>query len=199
MNKIASKEVVVISKEVAPVVKKAEVLSIKSDQDMLVATEFLSQLNKEKDRITAEKERITKPLEEALKVERSRWSPAEKILKTAIDLIRGKASVYQTALVLKREEEEAKIASRVGEGKGKLKEETASRKIDELAEVPKSTTTASGSLAFRTDFILEVVSMKDIPLEYMLVDESKLTKALKAGIEVSGARLKKVMTPVNKR
>lgn len=191
-----SKEIT-ISKEVAPVITQAQKFNIVDKESMTLAVDYLSKLNKENDKIVEEKERITKPLNEALKVERARWSPVEKMLKTAIEIYRTKMSIYQTNLIQEQRKQEQKIADRLA--KGTIKQETAVRKMDELEGVENKTETESGSISFRTDLVLEITSLKDIPLEYMEPKESVITRDLKVGKVIAGCKLKEVLTPVNKR
>jgi hypothetical protein len=193
---MSTKEIT-ISKEVAPVITQAQKFNIVDKESMATAVDYLSKLNKENDKIIEEKEKITKPLNEALKVERARWAPVEKMLKTAIDIYRTKMSAYQTNLIQEQRKQEQKIADRLA--KGTIKQETAMRKMDELEVVDNKTTTDNGSILFRTDYVLEITSLKDIPLEYMEPKESVITRDLKAGKIIAGCKLKEVLTPVNRR
>lgn len=180
-----------------PVITQAQKFNIVDKESMSVVVDYLSKLNKENDKITEEKERITKPLNEALKVERARWAPVEKMLKTAIEIYRTKMSLYQTNLIQEQKKQEQRIADRLS--KGTIKTETAVRKMGELEGVENKIVTDNGSISFRTDLVLEIVSLKDIPLEYMEPKESVITRDLKAGKIIPGCKLKEILTPVNKR
>jgi len=195
-----SKEItVVIEKEVSPIVRQAQELKIGNVKDMEKATETLSKLNLYNDRITEEKEKITIPAQAVLTAERARWSPIEKPIKLAIDLIRGKMSEYQTMLMKMAKEEEDRIASRIGAGKGKLSVETAVRKMSEVEKPQEKTITDSGSIKFRETQIVKIVDKSKIPLDYLIVDESAILKALKEGKKVTGCVLDIKMTPINNR
>lgn len=189
----------VIEKQIHPLVKTAEKLEIVDARGMEEATEQLSKLNKIGDKITEEKERVTKPLNEALKAERARWKPIETVYEQAISIIRGKMSAYQTAEIKRQREEEARIAARVGEGKGKLKVETAVRKLEEVEKPVEQVNAASGMVKFREDKVLKITDEKKIPREYLVVDERKLLADLKAGKVVPGAEVEIKMVPLNFR
>lgn len=192
-------QIAVFEQEVSPEVKVAQALTIKDSEGMKAATERLSRLNQLNDRITEEKEKVTKPLNEALKAERNRWRPIEKSLEEAIDIIRNKMSVYQTAEIKRQREEQAKIAARVGEGRGKMKIETAVKKIDEIKAPEAQVATDSGMVKFREDKVLRITNESLIPRQFLVIDEKKVLEALKAGIVVRGAEIEIKMIPLNYR
>lgn len=190
---------ITIKKEISPIAEKAQSLVIDSEKGMKEATEMLSVLNKFNDKITEEKEKITKPLNEALKAERARWKPIELIYDAAIGLIRQKMSSYQTQKIKEAREEEQRIASRVKEGKGNLKAETAIKKIDEIERPEDRVTTDAGMVKFRTDKKLKVLDESKIPKKYFELNEKMLLEDLKAGKIVSGAEIEEIQVPINFR
>ncbi len=193
------KEVLVIEKKMQPVLAEATKLEVKDAKGMMVATELLSKLNKFNDAIVAEREKVTKPLNEALKAERARWKPTESANEEAIDIVRGKMSVYQTAETKRAREEEAKIAARVGEGKGKLQVDTAVKKIEGIERADETVKAESGLVKFREDKVLKIMDETLIPCEFLMLDEKKILATLKAGGKVLGAELEIKMVPLNYR
>lgn len=199
MEKKTQEIELVIKKEIAPIVKIALGLVVDSGEKMKVATETLSKLNKFVDKVTEEKEKVTKPLNQALKAERARWKPIEDMFKDGIESLRTKIGDYQTEQVQIKKEEEAKISARVGEGKGKLKFETAVRKMGEIDTPETRINTDEGMIKFRTIAELEIIDTTMIPDQYWIIDEKKIVEALKAGINVEGAILIEKQIPVNIR
>ena len=191
-----SKEII-IHKQLAPIVDKALSLKIKVQDDMPVAVELLSKLNQFNDKITEEKERITKPLLEALKVERSRWSPVEKANQSGIDHIREQMSEFQTAEYNRKKAEEKKIADKLSSGKITI--DKAISKFDKIEELQKETATTSGLVQFRETQVLKVTDPMAIPREYLVVDKKTLLQALKNGKVVRGAEIVIIQTPFNYR
>lgn len=191
--------VIVLKQELSPFIVSARDIEVSDEKTMKRATEILSQVNVFMDRIKAEKEKVTKPLNEALKAERERWKPVESIGEKIIEDIRGKMSAYQTAEMKRIREAEQNIASRVGEGKGKLKVETAVAKIENLERPEDKVTTETGMVKFREDKILKIVDPKLIPREYLVIDEKKVLADLKAGKTIPGAEIDTVMIPLNFR
>ncbi len=194
-----TKEITTLTKQISPVVVEARELVVADGEGMRRATELLSRLNKFNDSVTEEKEKVTRPLNEALKAERGRWKPVEEVCAEAVGIVRGKMSEYQTAEVKRAREEEAAIAARVGEGKGKLKVETAIRKMDAVEKAEDKVNTESGMVKFREDKVLLVTDMSAVPFEYFVLDERKLLADLKAGVKVAGAELEIKMVPINFR
>ncbi|MES2409671.1 MAG: siphovirus Gp157 family protein [Patescibacteria group bacterium] len=194
-----SKEITTIQKESAPIIKEANALEIYTPAHLTQAVSILSELNKFSDRITEEKERVTKPLNEALKAERSRWKPLETQYDGAISLLRTRISAYQTKAVQEAKLAQEKIASRVGEGSGKLKIETALKKLEAIEVPTEQINTQSGSITFREVQRLNIVDETKIPREYLIPDEKRILDALKGGIEIAGCAIEIIQVPYNQR
>lgn len=188
-----------LQKEITPIVEQARTLEITTPEEMTQASELLSRLNQYSDRIDEEKEKVTKPLNLALKAERGRWKPLEDMYDSAITVIRGKMSRYQTQAVKVIGNKIDTISTRTGEGRGHFKIETSARKISEIERPQEKVITNSGMIKFRTDKVLKIVDGSLIPLEYYELNESLILKALKAGVIVPGCVLEEIQVPVNYR
>lgn len=172
-------------------------VAITNATDMTDATATLSRVNKTLDAMKEEEEKVTKPLKAALKAETDRWKPYRDQLTSVRDAIRNAMSMYQTAERKREEEAKAKITARVE--KGTLTMDTAARKLNEVVTVDNKVATDVGSVGFRTSHVLVVTNESLIPRTYLVIDEAKVKAALKAGLEVPGARLDEVQVPVNRR
>lgn len=186
-------------KQIDIYLKEAHSLKIETPEGMRSATVFLSNLNKANDKVTAEKEKVTKPLNEALRAERNRWKPVETKLAEAIALVRGVMTKYQTESVKKQKEEEAKIAARVGEGKGHLTAETAVRKMEEIEAPEEVVATEAGSVQFRSVMKFEVMDITMLPKEFLLPNEVKIRENMKQGNTIPGVRYYEEQVPYNSR
>jgi hypothetical protein len=191
--------VVEIEKTVSPIIEKAEWLTIDSEHTMEIGAELLSTLNIQLDKITAERERVTKPLNEALKAERSRWKPIETILDEAVAIIRKKMTVYQTAQKAEADAEEARIAARVKPGTGNLSVATATLKMEEIERPAANVTAQSGAIKFVSVRVFEVMDLSLVPLDYHLANEVAIRKAMIAGIELPGVKYETIQRPSNYR
>lgn len=190
---------IAIRKQIAPIIEQVTALAITDTKSITEASSLLSDIDARLEKITLEKERVTKPLNEALKAERSRWKPLEEALDDARIALRLKMTAYQTRITRERIEAEAAIASRIGTGSGHLKLDTAMRQIDNLDTPPAAITTDTGTLKFREQKRFEVTSLADLPLEYHLPDETAIRKAMLAGITLSGVRYFVEQVPINSR
>lgn len=188
-----------LEKSVSIAVAKATKVTIKDEKDMIEATKVLSELNRYNDEVETKKEEITKPLNLALKKARELFKPLEVRLEEGIDTIRGAMTTYQTEKVRLAKIEEDKIAARIGEGKGKLKMETAVRKMEEINKPVDKVETESGSVKFIEVQRFEVLEIDKVPRAYMVVDESKIRNAMKDSIRVPGVIYWVEQVPRNRR
>lgn len=196
---MSNEKVLVLQKKIVPIVREAEDLEIEVQDDMKGAVEILSQLNNFNDQITTEKEKVTKPLNEALKAERNRWKPIETMYADAIEGLREKMSVFQTRMEKERKAKEIAIASRIKSGKGNLSLEKGVEKIDALEKVEKEVATDVGLVQFREKKVLKITDPSLISMEYYMINEEKLLKALIEGKVVAGAEIDVKQIPVNYR
>lgn len=193
------KEITTIQSELSPVIAKAKAIIVTDHKSMERASLMLSELNKQNDRIDEEKQKVLAPLNQARTAEINRWKPVITILEVAIESLRATISRYQTEETRRVRAEEAKIALRVGDGKGKLQVETAVRKIEAIDTPEGKISTDAGVVKFREDKILKITNTELIPKAYWIVDEKKLLADLKAGATIAGAELDIQMTPINFR
>lgn len=188
-----------IKKELLPIVKPFEKKAITNQSELQGAVAALSHLNKILDRLIADKEKITKPLNVTLKEVRGRYKPAEEELENHIGSLRDKITAYQTEQVRLQRIEEAKIEARVGEGKGKLKVETAVRKMDELEKPDEEIITSAGLVKFKEVKKFRIVDFAMLPTNYLLANEVEIRKSMLAGEEVPGVEYYTEQIPLNYR
>jgi hypothetical protein len=198
-TKIEDKQIAVIQTELSPIVTKARSIVVTNQKTMEQASLMLSELNKKADMIDEEKQKVLAPLNTARTAEINRWKPVLSTLETATEYLRSTISSYQTAEVKRVREEEIAIANRVGEGKGKLKVETAVKQIENIDTPDHQVATEAGLVKFREDKVLKITDETKIPREYLVINEKKLLEALKGGVTVAGAELDIKMVPVNFR
>lgn len=196
---IDEKQLKVVQTKVGRTSDMIMALKIEGDADMTVAADLLSKANRYNDEITKDKEKLTKPLNAVLKLIRAKYKPIETELEKAIKHLRKEIGTYQTKRDAEAEAERARIAKRVGEGKGKLKLETAGRQMAAVDTPDTVVATDAGSISFRDDYEITIVSIKEIPEEFLSVDEAAIKRAIKAGREVAGVVATKVKVPVNRR
>lgn len=177
------------------IIEKGLALAVTDKESMAQASELRSTVKKYIKDLTEEKEKVTKPMNEALKAERARFKPLEEKAEAIIEHLDKQMSAYQTTEAKRAAEEEAKIAARIGDGKGKLKMETAVAKLAAI-DTPDKTV---GNTRFVTDYEVVITDLCAIPEQYLKIEvRTMVLKAtLKSGVVVPGAVLKEVQRPVN--
>jgi hypothetical protein len=192
-------EIKIVEREVNPFLNKVKEIVVMSSKDMIEATEILSILNKYLDSVVSYREKKTKPLNELLKTIRLETKDLEKNLEVAIATVRSAVSTFMTAEAKRVKEAEAKIAARVGDGKGKFQMDTAARKMDAIVKPEEKVVAQSGMLKFRTVQRLSIVDAAAIPREYLVPDEKAILAALKEGKKIKGCVIIEEQSAVNYR
>lgn len=122
--------------------------------------------------IEQEKDKYVEPAKEIIASAKAQYDPYIEACKQAEKELKRRADVFLTALDDKRKADEKAIADRVGEGRGKLKVETAAKKIENLAEAPKTIKVAGGPAITRVvRDVAEIVDRNLIPDEFWVVNE----------------------------
>lgn len=186
------KELTVIQEEVSPLIKEAEVLEIKTKEDLNLATDVLSKLNTWNDQVIEDKELLTKPLNATLKEIRGRYKPVEELLQGSISTVRTKMITYQTQAEKERKIAETAISQRIKPGKGNLSMETAVAKLEELGEVDKRVIADKGEVTFMEVKKFEVVDILELAnrggFDFIQPHETNIRAAMKAGKELPGVK-----------
>ncbi len=205
--KSMAKKDITIAKPVQAIVSKVETkFEIVDSKGMEKASEMRVLLKSELKALTTHKETKTKPMNAALAAVRADYKPFETQLESALSIIDKAMSTYQTAEMKRVREEEANIAARVGDGKGKLQIETATRKMGEIEKPENRVATASGATTFRTGKVLKITDINTIrnyivktnDWSFMELDERLLLEVLKSGTRIPGAQIEEIAIPVNR-
>lgn len=196
---IINKDVAVIEKKLSPMLKSAQDLEIVDEASKAQATVLLSNINKYGDAAEAEKEKVMRPALDTVNAIRAQWKPIETVVSNAVLIIRRKMTDYQTAAKKAADEEQQKIAARVGSGKGKFSVETAVKKIENIEQPKAHVSTDAGSIKFKTVKKFEVMDMTMLPIEYHLANEVAIRKAMSEGKELAGIRYFTEEVPLNYR
>lgn len=180
--------IAIIEKQISPFIGKATSLNIRSEKDLLVASEDLSRLNRFNDALKEDREKITAPLNEALKEVRLKYKPLENSLAISIALTKEKILAYQTGQ-LKKEKQ-----ALVNLERGEIDLENA------VLSVPKNKfNTSSGNITFKTMQKLKITNSAIIPRQYLIPDEDLILEALKNGEKVKGCEIEEVAGLINRR
>jgi type I site-specific restriction endonuclease len=184
-----------LEKEISPVISKASKIVITGKDDLAKASDILTQINRYADKVKESKESVTKPINESLKAARALFAPLEDRLDEAKLSLRKAMISYQTETQRIADEEAKKIEARIGEGKGKLKFDTAIAKIAEIDAPDKQV----GSTTFIATECFEVTNLASLPVDYILPNEVAIRNAMKLGKKLPGVRYWVEQRPRNNR
>jgi hypothetical protein len=179
-------QLTVIEKEISPIAVQATKLEIVDDATLKTATSLVSTLNKFLDSLIEDRERLTKPINESLKQIRAKYKPNSEALESLITGLTAKINKYGNDQAKLLATAQNKLASKVSSGY--LRPETAISKLEALSVTPKEISTDEGLIQFADVKKFEVISMKDLPIEYHLVDETGIRKEMRLGKELPGVR-----------
>lgn len=182
------------TKEVSIFEKTANDLKITSAADIDAAVDTLGDIKKLQKSLKTKEDDAKKPFQETLNGIRAAYKPIQTNLEKAEATIKQKIGAFRTAEAKKAEEKKAKIEARVGEGKGKLKVETAINQISnvESSRSAKHVDTGRSTMTVRKIKKLVIKDEALIPREFLVVDTTKVRAAAfkiydlkKEGVEVA--------------
>lgn len=181
-------------KEVSIFEKTANSLEIKSAADVEGAVDTLGSIKKMQKHLKDQETNAKKPYQDLVKGIIAAFKPVNEQLSAAESTIKSKITVFRAAEAKKAEEQKAKIEARVGEGKGKLKVQTAINKIADV-DANKSASHVSTGNSTMTVRMIKKLNITDealIPREFLVVDTAKVRAAAfkiydlkKEGVEVA--------------
>ena len=167
------------TKEVSIFEKTANDLKITSAADVEAAVDTLGSIKKMQKSLKTKEDDAKKPFQETLNGIRDAYKPIKLNLEKAESTIKSKITVFRSAEAKKAEEQKAKIEARVGEGKGKLKVQTAINKISEVEENKSAAhvNTGTSSMTVRMIKKVRITDESLIPRDYLVVDQTKVKAA----------------------
>jgi hypothetical protein len=184
---LETKEVSVVKQQATKALSAANEIVIKSQEDMVKATDVLSKIKSVGKLVKERKELITRPLMESLNSVRDLFKPIEQTHADAERIIKGKMLDWQNAEEARQEKERLAIANRVE--KGTMKPETAVAKMEKIAPVQTSAQGKVGTVTTRIVKKYRVTDESKLPREFLVPDMGKISEALKAGQVVPGAEI----------
>ena len=188
METIDQREVSIVKQQATKALTAATALIIKTDEDMVSATDMLSKIKQVGKMIKDRKEQITRPLTEALNSARDLFKPIELSHYNAEVMIKSKMLAYQDDQDKKREVEKMKLAERVE--KGTLKPETAIKRMEDIQEVQTNVKGKFGEVTTRTIKKVRIVDESKLPREYLVPNMPKINEdSLKQGVQIPGVEI----------
>lgn len=173
-----------------------EVLSrevvITNEQEYLQAGDVLKLCKKKVKELDEERKTYTAPLDESKKLIMAKFKETTEPLEKYIDKLSKVMAEYFVIEEKKRQEEQKRLEA---EAINNAKPEDC----DVIVPVVESLKTSKGSISTTSmvkSYEFEIVNELEIPREYLMVDESKIKKAINAGVkEMKGILIKEVYKP----
>lgn len=167
------------TKEVSIFEKTANELKITSAADVEAAVDTLGDIKKLQKSLKTKEDDAKKPFQETLNGIRDAYRPIKTNLEKAEATIKSKITTFRSAEAKKAEEKKAKIEARVGEGKGKLKVDTAINQISnvESSRSASHISTERSTMTVRKIKKLVITDEALIPREFLVVDTTAVRNA----------------------
>jgi len=168
-------------KEGLRMTKVANEIEVKSPEQESLAYEALGQIKRAIKTIDEERKKITQPLNQSLKAANGMFKKLSEPFDTADAIIRDK--------IIKFHCEQEEKARKEQERREKIQNahEKMGHKTYELEEV-KPEVSETTTIVKRWTF--EILNLKDVPRDYLILDNAKVREAIRNGIrEIPGLRI----------
>lgn len=156
--------------------------AITSQETYDAAVAYGKNVSKMEKFLKGEKEKITKPLNESLKAARALFKPYEEKCAEVKADIKGKMVAYLAEEEKKKQKEEESDLARLE--RGTMKEETVVKKMVTRNESATDTTGTTTRV-----LVIKDVDLSKVPVEYLVLDESKVKADFRAGTDIPGVTL----------
>ncbi len=192
-----------LKKKITTMTKAVDTITLTNDDDMAKAGELQVNVKKFQKYILQEKKKQLDPANETVKAIKAYWAPFEDKVAQALNSLSRSMIAYHDVQEQIRKKEEDRIA-RAAEA-GRMKEETAVNKLDELGDEKKTMHTGEGSVTFTKIRKVRFSDLQDIKkyngngaeqnmLElvragYLVWDEVKARKDALAGQTIWGVEI----------
>jgi len=175
MEKIESKDVVVVKQQVTKAYNSAEEIEIKSETDLAPAADFLKKVKTVQRLVTQEEKKQLDPARATVDAIRSFWRPMKDKIDEAEKIVKKKILAFDRVQSEARAKKEAQLSARVE--KGTMKFGTAVKKMDDLPTVQTAIETDKGAVTFKIERKVFVENESQIPDEYWMLDMVKIRGA----------------------
>jgi len=172
------------------VVAAANVLVVANDKGMADATEMLSWIAGAKKRFEEKRKALVKPLNDHVKTINSMFKEYTAPLEAADSTLRGKVLNYRREQERIRQEEEERIRKLAEKEQARLEEQAAKKgapppppmPIPQVQEQARTVRGDLGTVSAKKVWDYEIVDERQIPPEFMMVNEKAIRAAVKAGV-----------------
>ena len=184
---VETKDLAPIKAQVSKLENQALAVAIETQEEYEKAVDIVSKLKATGSEIKNKKESLTKPLNEALRSARELFKPIEDQFDNAERIIKDKLLAYKRKKDEEARAEEAKIAAKVASGKLKL--ETAEKKMDAVERVENTTRGKVGQVQIKRIRKVRITDQNAVPRKYLVPDMVMIRQDALGGIEIPGVEI----------
>lgn len=191
-----------IEAENQPLIEKAQAIEIKTKDDMLVASQDLSNIQYVLKSIEKKRKEFIDPLNESLRAINSSFKKISEPLEKAKAILNDKISIWHVAEQKRIAEENERIAKEEARRR-KIQEDHAAKghEVSKPVEMvrPKPIENKIGSTYIRSDWVWELTNIAEVPREYLEIDTVKINTAVRQGVRtIPGIRIYEVQKAVTR-
>lgn len=187
MIEIKSQELIALKSQGTKLENRAQQVTIKEQADYLEAIDIVAKLKDYGSTIKSKKESITKPLNDALKNVKTLFAPLEEQLIKAEAIIKVKLLGYKQQKDEEARLAEQKIAEKVEAGRLKL--ETAEKKLDNIERVETTTRGNIGEVQIRKIKKVRIIDEALLPREYLEPNLVAIRRDALGGKQIPGTEV----------
>lgn len=151
-----------------------ESAKVTNDEELASIADKIKQVRDAKKKLQELKEAFVGPAKQIIDEAKGRYDDKIKFCDTVARQLDEVAKTYMIAQENIRKEEEAKIAKKLEEGK--IKTETAVKRMEKLPDAPKTVNTGASKLQMKKRKVAEIADPKLIPDEYWVIDEVRVRR-----------------------
>lgn len=198
MELIESPEVQALTTEATGLERRAQALTIASDEDLTLATDTLGVIAKIKKQLEEKRTFFVKPLNDQVKRINEMFKAWSAPLDRADQIIRGKVLAYRQEQERRRREEEERLRKLAEKEHARLVRQAEKRgetpppppPVPVIPQTAKTVAGTVGSVTTRKEWDFEIVDETLIPREYLMVNEAKIRAVVRAGVRnIPGVRI----------
>jgi len=187
IDKNTSVELTPLKAQVSKLENRAQEIQINNEEDYRSTADLIAKLKETGSRIKNIKESITKPLNEALRNTRELFAPIESQFTNAESIVKTKILEYKRKIDAEVAKQEAKIAK--GVESGRLKIETAEKKLDQIERVENTTKGKIGEVQIRKIKKVRIIDINLLPREYLIPNDTLIRKDALGGKKIEGVEI----------
>jgi hypothetical protein len=151
-----------------------ESAKVTNEDELAGISNQIKQVRDAKKKLQELKEAFVGPAKQIIEEAKGKYDDKIKFCDTVARQLDEVAKTYMIDQENIRKEEEAKIAEKLEQGK--IKTETAVKRMEKLPEAPKTINTGASKLQLKKRKVAEITEPNLVPKEYWVIDEVRVRK-----------------------